>query len=388
MVISTTVSDLNCLYLCHSTKWSTNERQAVRDCLMFRELGGTPILYCIKDSYVDTRATELGIERIYSKRKNINSWFDFSFYFYLKELIKKNNINIVHCYHIEYASTLSLGLGPYPDIPLIFSINRLMRARDKGFFKRLLFSRIDLLLTINRTIRYSLEDCLPMKGKKIHALGTGLKFEDNFTIKSLEDEWRFMCYVPAHTINIEHFVTLFNSLKPLENSLREFTMPVKKFKLFLTSKRNWSEFPLYADLLDLIQEKDLFEMVEFVQVEDVVSSMNDYHLSISIDAEENVSDYEILAAARLVPILVPRAGGRSDLLENFPGIGESYLPRDAREIKDKCLKILVNKAFYDQNLLYQRTKILEAHGHQYYRLRAKTLYENLVEVRKRLVQHR
>lgn len=388
MVVSATVTDLNCLYICHSTKWGTNERQALRDCLMFRELGGTPVLFCIKDSFVDLKANELGIKRIFSKRRSINSWFDFSFYFYLKDLIRKNNINIVHCYHIEYASTLSLALGPFPDIPLIFSINRLMRERNKGFFKKLLFSRIDLLLTINRTIRYSLEDCLPMKSKKIHALGTGLRFDENFSAKTLEDHWRFLCYVPAHTTNIEHLVTLLNSLHPLENSLREFTMPVKKFKLFLAGNFEWEHFPLYNDLVEMVEDKGLKDIVELIQVDDVVKSLNEYHLSISIDAEENTSDYEILASSRLIPILVPRSSGRSDLLENFPGIGESYLPRDAREVKDKCLKILVNKAFYDQNLLYQRPKIIEAHGQQYYRLRAKTLYENLVEVRRRLVQHR
>ncbi len=388
MVISATVSDLNCLYICPTLKWTTNERQALRDCLMFRELGGFPILFCFKDSYLDQMAKELGIERIHSRRRSINSWFDFSFYFYIKELIRKNNINIIHCYNIEYANTLSLSLGAFPDVPLIFSINKLMRAKKKGFFRRLLFSRIDLLLTINRTIRHSLEDCLPMKTKKIHALGTGLRFNENFTIKPLEDCWRFMCYVPSHTTNIEHLVTLFSGLKPLESSLREFTMPVKKFKLFLVCKKNWEDFVIYPELIDVIREKGLEDLVEFQQVDDVVNSINDYHLSISIDAEENVSDYEIISAARLVPIVIPRSGGRSDLLENFQGIGESYLPRDAREIKDKCLKILVNKAFYDQNLLYQRPKIIDTHGHQYYRLRAKALYENLVEVRKRLIQHR
>lgn len=379
MVNLASISDLNCLYICPTLQWGTTERNTIRDCSIFKSLGGFPILLCIKDSYLDQKARTLGIERIYLKRKKVNSFFDMGFYFLLKDLVKRHNVNLIHCYLFDMINTLTLGLGPFPDIPLIFTINKQLKERHKGVVKKILMSRVDSIVTVNKTLRNGLEDCLPLKSRKIHVLGAGIHFEERPHQINTSEQKKLLCYIPKHTINLESILTLFNALHIMGDS---------NFRVTLVTERDWGDFVILPDVMKEAVRLDIQSKIDFKNSTSILDEIFTHDLFIGLDNEEYVSDIEYQSVGHGTPVLLSRNAARSDMLESFPGIGESYHPNDARELKDKCLKILGNLELYHHALEKHHEAIKERNGDFHYRQRMKTLYAGLVEVRRRLIGNR
>ena len=67
--------------------------------------------------------------------------------------------------------------------------------------------------------------------------------------------------------------------------------------------------------------------------------------------QESSSNPDILIASLLEkPVIVPRTASRQRLIEKYNSIGETYHFEDARELKDKIVKILLNEQVYVNHL--------------------------------------
>ena len=66
---------------------------------------------------------------------------------------------------------------------------------------------------------------------------------------------------------------------------------------------------------------------------------------------------------------------RQNLVENFPGIGESYFKGDSREARVKLLKLLVNIQKYRKKREVYYPEIFNGHGLDYYAERLQQFYE-------------
>jgi glycosyltransferase involved in cell wall biosynthesis len=388
MVRSNFLSELNYLILCPSLEWGANERSALRDALFIKEVEGYPLILTLRDSPLEYYAKNAGLDCIYLKSKNYSKFFDFSLYFLMKDVIRSNNINLIHAYDIDLIGTLIPSLGPFLDVPLVLTNNQILSQKKKNFFKKLLFNRLDLILTLNRTIKNNLEDCLPIKSRRVHALGAGLKFTHRKKHVAANEEVQILCYIPPFFEKVELIETLFLSLHPLEAQLETFKSTIKKFSVTLVTTRKWDEYFIYQDLKKIVDETNLKGMVHFLEANEVEDIIEDYDLFMALEEEHKISDYEVMAIYKELPIIIPRISSRVELLEQFPMVGESFHLYDSRELKDKILKILVNRPAYQTSLKNQHQRIYETHSYEGYVNRLKNLYENVVETRKRALQNR
>lgn len=384
--MSTPISDLNCLYICPSLNWGTSERMAIHDAHIFKMMGGHSHLLCLKDSFVEDAAKKSNLEIINLKKKSIGHLFDVGFYFYLKEIIKKNNINLIHCYTYDVINSLVIGIGQFPDIPLVLTVNEQLKKRNKSFLKKILFARIDAIVTYNKTLKNGIEDCLPIKYRKIHAFGAGISFEKDLHPILEEPIWKIACYVPRDLEDLENLFSFLHSIPAFAKSLSELTIKNKKFKVDLITDRSWDNFIIHESLKTEIENLNISDHINFVTSHSLISDFMSYHIYVSIDQSEYITDYEYHLAGLGLPILIPRNAARSDLFENFHGAGENYHVCDAREMKEMLIKIINNYAFYRHKLSEVRPLIQEKHGHLGYQKSFRKLYEDLVEIRRRLIE--
>ena len=95
-------SDLNTLYICPSQSWGTLERKALADCLIHRDMGGNPHLFCLKDSKLNEEAIKWDIKTINYTGKKVNQLIDFRYFLDLRKLFKSINFDLVHCYNLGF----------------------------------------------------------------------------------------------------------------------------------------------------------------------------------------------------------------------------------------------------------------------------------------------
>lgn len=382
------LGELNYLILCPSIEWGMTERGALRDALLIREFDGYPLILTLRDSPLEYYAKNAGLDCIYLKSKNYSKFFDLSLYFLMKDIIKSNNINLIHAYDIELLGTIIPALSQFLEIPLVVTSNLVLHEKKKNFLKKILFNRLDLLLTLNRSIKNNLEDCLPIKTRKVHALGAGLQFTHRKRHLELHDEVKLICYIPPFFEQIELIETLFLAIHPLESQLETFKTTIRKLSVTLVTTRKWEEYFIYQDLKKIVDETNLKNTVSFLEVNEIDDLLEDFDFFMAFEPENKVSDYEINAIYKELPVVLPRVSSRMELIEQFPKTGESFHLYDSRELKDKLLKILMDRPSYQNALKNQHQKIFEIHSLQGYSERLKSLYEGVVETRKRLVQNR
>ena len=64
-------TNLNIFFMGLSNRWGTEERTILKDCILAQEAGAKVYLYTYKDSVLDWRAKEQGIEPNYIKPKSL-----------------------------------------------------------------------------------------------------------------------------------------------------------------------------------------------------------------------------------------------------------------------------------------------------------------------------
>ena len=58
---------LKILLVCPGHQFGTVERRALLDCEYLRDIGGSPTLYCSKDSLLDMEADKISLPRLFSR---------------------------------------------------------------------------------------------------------------------------------------------------------------------------------------------------------------------------------------------------------------------------------------------------------------------------------
>ena len=115
-----------------------------------------------------------------------------------------------------------------------------------------------------------------------------------------------------------------------------------------------------------------------------VEELAQLDILIGVDFDEPFNDIEISALLANVPVIVPRTASRQNLLARYRWMGESYMRGDAREIKDKVLKILSNESVYLSEIQGFLDEFRAIHGGEIYTEKLGSHYERLCMGRRRL----
>ena len=370
------LQDFTVLLVCTSNKWSTIERRVIFDSSFLRNMGCNPIILCRKDSQIDIAAQVEDIPIAYVKGKNFNFLFGGQYYLELRDLIKEKRFDLVHCYSLSATWMASLLLKSNPKIPLLFTLNQNVRTVYQNYFSKWLLGRVDAILSLSEEVKEFAEETFPIPTSKIINLGSGIEVTPKK--KQLHDAKVIGCIIND-----------INELKRLRFLLKIFKM-VKSFT-FETKK----ELSFYVFLGPRIYKKDKGKAIlsefeyEFYEgdillysLENKGEMLKEIDILIGLAFEEPLNDFEVSSIMNCVPVLFPRTAMRQNLLFRYNTIGESYRSDDAREAKDKLIKIITNYQQYTEALDVFHGEINEAHGLDNYALNLQEIYARTFKLRR------
>ena len=141
-------------------------------------------------------------------------------------------------------------------------------------------------------------------------------------------------------------------------------------------------------LEELIVTLEMNEVVSFKPLLSEYSPFKEVDVFVSTSFEEPFNDYEIMALLSHVPVIFPRTASRQSILLKYKWVGESYYFEDARELKSKLLKLLINEQVYLNELQESHEQIKDLHGIEAYAQRVSGFYERLYAKRLRYLRHK
>lgn len=329
-------NDLSVLFICPSDEWGSLERRVINDCHYLRDIGGNPVLYCIKGSPIDREAQKFSLPRQFYKGKKVNKIFDLTYFIDLRRVISESKFDIIHCFSIDYVWTVCFLLMTRPQLPLILTFNRFLKKAYDSFIERWLLKRVDLIMTFSGSIRSVVLSRLPVNPRKVHVVGAGIEVFEGQNEPPSHDRKVIGCFL-TNKSQVENLYAFLYLIKPLNIGLDKERM---KNKFIIFSDRAIEEI-IDRDALDkLISELELKDLVHIVETDAAVEAIKRMDIYISLAFNEPFSDLEIMANLFKKPVLAPRTASRRQLFNKLPDIGDTFYFQDARELRGKVASFL------------------------------------------------
>jgi len=363
-------SDLKTLYVCPSQKWGTLERKALNDCLIQRDFGGSPYIYCLKGSKLDIEAKKWDIDTIHYAGKKVNKFLDFRYFFHLRSLLKEHQFDVIHGYSLEYIWEICFLLSAKPHIPLLFTFNDYLNFSQKSFLQSWLFRRVDQVLVFSQTMKETVQETLPVSNRKIKISGNGVEQIKKTTKES--GRMRSINSIVTSISDLEQVQTLIYAMKSLLMQITELDLDVN---LNIYSMTSIEQFENYEKTIQLVHDNNLSENIHFHKITTAPHAFKNADIFVGTAFDEPFNDYEMTAILSKIPVLIPRTASRQFLLRRYRWTGESYFFADAREVKVKLLKILMNDQVYLNELNDQHQAFRDNHGIDSYVSRLCGFYE-------------
>lgn len=376
------LQDFTVLIVCPSIKWSTIERRALFDSHYLRDIGGNPVILCLKGSQVDIEAEKEAIPRIHLGNGKTKKRIGFKFILELRGILLEKRFDIVHCYDLPSLWISSFLLKSNQKISLFFTMSHFVQAVEKGVVAKWLLQRIDRIFTLSGEMKEYVNENFFFPRKKIQDLGCGIEIYKKLDVESSKVETLGCVINNFNELNrIHSIVKIFRVLKT--RNAEEFAN--LKFSIFLGPRiyqKNKAKKILKG--LDYeFYEGDIF----LYSLEDKSRELKLVDVFIGVAFDEPFTDYEISSLISETPVLFPRTASRQDLLFKYPGTGESYSKDDIREAQAKLAKIIRKFKTYKASLKSQQLKMVNSHGIETYSEKLKHAYEVNFAKRERFINH-
>jgi glycosyltransferase involved in cell wall biosynthesis len=365
------VTDLTTLFVCPSDNFGTLERRAIADSVFFRDIGGNSIIFCLKDSYIDHEAKLQDIPTIYYTGKKVNKFFDLSYLLDMRKILIENRFDIIHCYNLNYVWNICFLLMANPKVPLFLTFNSFIEKAYKNIIQKWLFRRIDHVITFCRATREIAQEYLPVSSRKIKIAGGGV--EVGKKTEELEGSTRAIgAFIHKGGKYYQKIETILYTITPLLKAVEDLSLNLE-FRFYC--EKDWNELKRFPDIQEKIEELGVGDRVFFDTVHKRELAIQKLDIFVGTDFDEPFNDLEVMALLYFIPVVIPRTASRQGLLLDSKFIGESYHRFDARELKDKLLKILVNEQVYLTEIQEYHEKLSNLHGMDAYSERIMGFYE-------------
>jgi glycosyltransferase involved in cell wall biosynthesis len=370
----------NFLFVCPSETWGSRERMALRDCLIAREIGHDVFLYCLKDSLLHIYAKEHRIDCIFHHgkiRTKLYRWHKLSL---IKQYIKRLDINLVHCYDLNFLWPICFFLRRNPKVPLIFTFGHEVQKFYKQFWVRPLISRLDLGILPIKEMMDSVRSHIDIPLRKIHFCGLGLYDPKKFKLEMT-------------TIEKDHFVVGTSvggfekdlaTLKPILHAIQGLNakkLAGKCIKLILVSQKNWKESLIFPELREFVNANNLAGDVVFETSTDMLKAQSEVDVWVGCPTEEPIEDYTIMAMLSGKPIISPRTAAFMELIREYGQVGEAYKSGDTRELRVKVEKILLNLDKFRSHIKSNRDLLRRYYALDLYKNQLLSHYERMLNRR-------
>lgn len=381
------IDNKNILFVIPTSSFATKERVALKDMMIAIESGYKVYLATNLDSFLSQVATKLGIECFPVADHFINKLTDYHKHYPIGKIIRKFDINIVHCYDFNFLFSIATQLRSFNLTSLVFTQDHTIDKPLQKFWYKPLISRIDFLILLNKHLKNDLVGNLGLPQKKVEYFGMGIRnvapaipeaLEENF--KPYKEYFLAGTYVSPELKNIDTLVPILLALKVI-NQKRENNLPVK---LVLISSQDFKELTFIKELMEFIIENQLGEDIIFASTADVDGVMTKLSLWISNAKDELLEDYAVSALVHEIPILAPRNFCSLELFREYEGVGELYKLYDSRELREKWTKIILGFDLYKDKARLFKFFIEKEHDFKLYRSDLLDLYAKMTHRRIRV----
>lgn len=365
------LSDLHILFVCLDSHHGPLSRRTLVDASTFRNTGGNAMIVCPPGSPLDKAAELQDIPR-YPLEAPADWRALWRLYQLTKHLVKKDRLDLVHCYSYRPLVALGAALKSAVKVPLVYTSNENLAEAYLSFWHDYSVTRVDQVLTFSSALGDTAAEVLPLNPHKVLTLGAGVDFpKPRGKERPQRDGWRLCTYLPVDEKTLDRIMPLLQALPAVAHELHR---PVV---LELLTEGSWYEHPLYAALKHVVLERGLEHKIAFGAVSWSGGGALGQHLFIGLDSIDPFDDVELQAMLQQIPVLLPRTAARSQMLQGN-ALGLTYYPLDVREMKVKILEVLAKNDRFKQELTQWHSSILEQHGHEHYTEELFQLYERLV----------
>ena len=178
--------------------------------------------------------------------------------------------------------------------------------------------------------------------------------------------------------------TLLYTISPLVEAAKDLSI---ELEFYFYSERDWSKLKYYAKICEKIQSLGIEKFVHFEKVDQREVAIQSLNIFVGTSFQEPFNDLEVMALLYFIPVVFPRTASRQETLSIAKFIGESYFQYDARELKSKLLKILINEKVYLSEIIDANEILQKKHGMDSYSELLTKLYE-LNFAKRHRVSHR
>lgn len=365
------LSDLHILFVCLDSHHGPLSRRALVDASTFRNTGGNAMIVCPPGSPLD-RAAELQDIPRYPLEATSDWRSLWRLYQLTKHLVRKDRLDIVHCYSYRPLVALGAALKRSTKVPLIYTSNENISEAYLSFWHDYSITRVDQVLTFASTLGDSAAEVLPLGPRKVLTLGAGVDFPKlRGKERAAREGWRICTYLPVDEDNTDRVIPLLQALPAVAHEIQ------KPVILELLTEGSWYEHPLYAALKHVILERGLEHRVAFGTIPWSSGGALGQNLFVGLASDHPFDDIELQAMLQEVPVLLPRTAARTQMLQGH-ALGLTYFPRDVREMKAKILEVLAKNERFKIELGQWHSTLVEQHGHETYTEELFHLYERLV----------
>ena len=369
----------NILLVCPTNNSGTRERMLLRDAIHLNHIGHNVFVYCYRDSFIDIECKTIGIDCLYHEGREhtkVLHWYKLR---KLRGHINKFDVNVVHCYELNFLWPLSFFLKNKPYIALFFTLTYDVHRFYKQFWFRALLSRLDLVFLPAREMIESIHGHLDIPLRKIYFSGLGLKNVEFQKVKKKLDGsiWNLASWVNEHETNIDNLSVCLEALWSL-NIKKEVNKPCY---LHLYSMKKWEENIIYQKVLDKIKEYGLENFVKFHH-ESKIENIN-ADIWISYQTASPLEDYSLTAILKGIPVLTPRNSTTQELNRMYGLANQTYFPSDSRELRTEIVEVIKNYEDYVTACESAREELWAEHGEEGYKYSLFRIYEKHLNKRKR-----
>ncbi len=365
------LADLNILYVCTEEGGGPLVRRVLADAEMFRHMGGNALVACRPGSVLDKRAERLDLARF--ALEGPSRWARFGrLHQHARQLVRKERVDLVHCYN--YMPLLPLGLALKRDtrVPLVYTCNERLAPLYSPFWHDYFVTRVDHVVSFSPALSEEAAETLPLTSRKFSVLGAGVELPRlPRHPRETRSGWRVCTFVPSDEGDAER-------VSPLLRALPALAQEAGPLVLELLTDVSWYEHPLYGALKHMVLERGLEHQVAFgVTPWGQGGGLAGQQLFIALGGPHPFDDYELQALLQQIPVLLPRTAARSQLLQGS-AYGLTYHTGDVHEMKSKALQMLKELDQYKTNLEKGHGRLLEIHHFDEYARGLLGLYERLV----------
>lgn len=330
----------NILFVCPTLSFGTRERMLLRDCLLLKSIGHNVFVYLVKDSFLEVECKAHGISVIHHQgpiHMNLWSWYKLK---RLRTFLKVAQINIIHCYELNYIWPLAFFTRKMNFIALFFTLTGEIQNSYHQIWYKPLLARLDLVLIPVREMVDSVNFKLSIPQRKINFSGLGLQKVEDFDRArdySFDSKvWNFGCWINDHEENEKDLETCLEAIWAVNTSFQ-----LKKLAhLHLYSTRVWETNVITEKIKAKIKKYELEKFVHFHNEQNINEIFADVWISYS--TQTPLEDYTIVSMLKNIPTIMTRNPTTSEICRIYGSNFLTYKASDSRELRS-AMKELTSK---------------------------------------------